>query len=47
VNSIIKSFFMLGLDLLMNFLLFCFRQGVGHSCAIALDSGKQLKYQKL
>jgi hypothetical protein len=47
VNSIIKSFFMLGLDLLMNFLLFCIRQGVGHVSAIALDSAKQLKYKKL
>ena len=47
VNSIIKSFFMLGLDLLMNFFLFCLEQGVGHFSAIALDSAKQFKYQKL
>jgi hypothetical protein len=47
VNSIIKSFFMLGLDLLMNFFRFCLEQGVGHFSAIALDSAKQLKYQKL
>ena len=47
VNSIIKSFFMLGLDLLMNFFLFCLEQDVGHFSAIALDSAKQLKYQKL
>ena len=47
VNSNTKSFFMLDLDLLMNFFLFCFGQGVGHFCAIPLDSAKQLKYQKL
>ena len=47
VNNSVKSFFMLGLDLLMNFFLFCFEQGVGHFSAIALDSAKQLKYQKL
>jgi hypothetical protein len=47
VNSNIKSFFMLGLDLLMNFFLFWFEQGVGHFSAIALDRAKQLKYQKL
>ena len=47
VNNITKSFFMLGLDLLMNLLLFSFKQGVGHFSAIALDSAKQLKYQKL
>ena len=47
VNSSTMSFFMLGLDLLMNFFLFCFKQGVGHFCAIPLDSPIQLKYQKL
>ena len=47
VNSITKSFFMLGLDLLMNFFHLYFEQGVGHFCAIPLDSAKQLKYQKL
>ena len=47
VNSNTKSFFMLGLDLLMNFFLFWFEQGVGHFSAIALDRAKQLKYQKL
>ena len=47
VNSNTKSLFMLGLDLLMNSLLFCIKQGVGHASAIALDSAKQLEYQKL
>ena len=47
VNSSTMSFFMLGLDLLMNFFLFCLEQGVGHFSAIALDSAKQFKYQKL
>jgi hypothetical protein len=47
VNSNTKSFFMLGLDLLMNSILFCFRQVRGHFSADALDSAKQLKYQKL
>jgi chromate transport protein ChrA len=47
VNSNTKSFFMLGLDLLMIFFPFCLEQGVGHFSAIALDSAKQLKYQKL
>ena len=47
VNSITNSFFMLGLGLLMDFFLFCFKQGVGHFSAITLDSAKQLKYQKL
>jgi hypothetical protein len=47
VNSSAKSFFMLGLDLLMIFFLFCFKQGKGHFSAISLDSAKQLKYQKL
>jgi hypothetical protein len=47
VNNITKSFFMLGLDLLMNFLHFCFSQEGGHFSAITLDSPKQLKYQKL
>jgi hypothetical protein len=47
VNSIIKSFFMLGLDLPMNLFPFCSVQGVGHFPAIALDSANLLKYQKL
>jgi hypothetical protein len=47
VNNITKSFFMLGLDLLMNYLLSCCEQGVGHFSAITLDSAKQLEYQKL
>jgi len=47
VNSIIKSFFMLGLDLPMNFFPSCSEQGVGHFPIIALDSAKRLKYQKL
>jgi hypothetical protein len=47
VNSITKSFLMLGLDLLMNSILFCFKQVGGHFPADALDSAKQLKYQKL
>jgi uncharacterized membrane protein len=47
VNSITKSFFMLGLDLLKNFFHFCFEQGVGHFYAIPLDSANPLKYQKL
>ncbi len=47
VNNSVKSFFMLGLDLLMDFFLFCFKQRVGHFSAIALDIAKQLKYQKL
>jgi len=47
VNSTAKSFFMLGLDLLMNFFLFYVEQGVGHFSPNALDSAKQLKYQKL
>jgi len=47
VNSIIKSFFMLGLDLLMNFFPLSYEQGLGHFPAITLDSAKQLEYQKL
>jgi len=47
INNSVKSFFMLGLDLLMNFFLFCIEQGVGHFSVNALDSAKQLKYQKL
>jgi len=47
VNSIIKSFFMLGLDLPMNFFPICSVQGVGHFPVIALDSAKLLKYQRL
>jgi hypothetical protein len=47
MNSNTKSFFMLGLDLLMDFFLFCFKQGVGHFSAITLDGAKQLEYQKL
>ena len=40
VNNITKSFFMLGLDLLMNYLLLCYEQGVGHFPAITLDIAK-------
>jgi hypothetical protein len=40
VNSITKSFFMLGLDLLMNFFLFWFEQGMGHFSANALGGAK-------
>ena len=47
VNNITKSFFMLGLDLLINFFHLYFQQGDGHFSAITLDSSKQLKYQKL
>ena len=47
MNNSVKSFFMLGLDLLMNFFLLYIEQGMGHFSAIALDSAKQLKYQKL
>jgi hypothetical protein len=47
MNNSVKSFFMLGLDLLMNFFPLCFEQGLGHFSTIALDSAKQLKYQKL
>jgi hypothetical protein len=47
VNSNTKSFFMLSLDLLMNFFLFCLEQGGGHFSTITLDSAKQLKYQRL
>jgi hypothetical protein len=47
VNNSVKSFFMLGLDLLMNFFPLYFEQGLGHFSAIALDSPKQLKYQEL
>ena len=47
VNSSTMSFFMLGLDLLMNFFPLSFEHGVGHFSTIALDSAKQLKYQKL
>jgi len=43
VNSTAKSFFMLGLDLLMNFFLFYVEQGVGHFWPNALDSAKRLK----
>ena len=47
MNNSVKSFFMLGLDLLMNFFPLSFEHGVGHFSTIALDSAKQLKYQKL
>jgi len=47
MNNSVKSFFMLGLDLLMNFFLLCIEQGVGHFSANALDSANRLKYQKL
>jgi hypothetical protein len=47
VNSIIKSFFMLGLDLLMDFFPFAIEQGLGHFSAITPDTAKQLEYQKL
>jgi hypothetical protein len=40
VNNSIKSFFMLGLDLLRNYFLFCWEQGMGHFPAIALDIAK-------
>ena len=47
VNSNAKSFFMLGLDLLMIFFPSLGKQGVGHFSAITLDRAKQLKYKKL
>jgi uncharacterized protein YqhQ len=40
VNSITKSFFMLGLDLLRNYFLLCGEQGMGHFSAIALNIAK-------
>ena len=47
VNSIIKSFFMLGLDLPMIFFHLKFQQGEDHFGAIPPDSANSLKYQKL
>ena len=40
VNNITKSFFMLGLDLLMIFLRSFGEQGMGHFSSIALDIAK-------
>jgi hypothetical protein len=37
VNNSIRSFFMLGLDLLRNYFHLCQEQGTGHFSAIALD----------
>ena len=42
-NNIVKSFFILGLDLPMNFLRLCLMQGMGHFCGIALHVTKYLK----
>ena len=47
VNSITKSFFMLGLDLPMNFFHFYFEQGVGHFGAITPNGANQLEHQRL
>ena len=47
VNSITKSFFMLGLDLPMIFFHFWFEQGVGHFGAFPTDGANQLKCRKL
>jgi hypothetical protein len=47
VNSIIKSFFMLGLDLPMIFFHLRLEQGGGHFGANPPDSANPLKYQKL
>ena len=46
-NKSVKSFFMLGLDLPMNFLRLSTEQGMGHFCGIALHIIKYLKYRKL
>ena len=47
LNNTVKSFFMLGLDLLMNFFHLWMEQGNGHFSAITPDRSKQLNYQKL
>ena len=40
VNNIVRSFFMLGLDLLRNYFLLSLEQGMGHNSAIALHIAK-------